>query len=350
MCASAGRIARNAPSSTFSASPRPSAETGAEEPLGAALRDPAVELADEQRVGRDRAAQHLRVRAHRRDHARAAVERGQPGERVRAPVERQRERRHAAPVDRDRQSTTAATSAAAATSRSISCCSGCSQQAVPVRLAAARPADGEEAGVLAGAVVLDRGRRRRRTRDRPRSPVQPRGDARTAASCSGAARCDAQAIAISRSSRSGRARTSGSAWIGFADERRNVTSVGRRRRATIAPVPHRDRVHGVERLDDLAAGHLDVDRLQAASLDDHPRLYASSMPELPEVEAWVRELDPLVSRAPIEIAPAGPHRDREDVRPAARPRSPAARSRERGGAGRTSSSRPPTASSSSAST
>jgi formamidopyrimidine-DNA glycosylase len=26
------------------------------------------------------------------------------------------------------------------------------------------------------------------------------------------------------------------------------------------------------------------------------------MPELPEVEAWVRELDPLVSRAPVETA------------------------------------------------
>jgi formamidopyrimidine-DNA glycosylase len=29
------------------------------------------------------------------------------------------------------------------------------------------------------------------------------------------------------------------------------------------------------------------------------------MPELPEVEAWVRELDPLVSRAPIELARPG---------------------------------------------
>src|SRR6188472_1240064 len=40
-------------------------------------------------------------------------------------------------------------------------------------------------------------------------------------------------------------------------------------------------------------------------LDEHPNLYASSMPELPEVEAWVRELDTLVSRAPIEIARPG---------------------------------------------
>ena len=30
--------------------------------------------------------------------------------------------------------------------------------------------------------------------------------------------------------------------------------------------------------------------------------YAPFMPELPEVEAWVRELDPLVSRAPVEKA------------------------------------------------
>jgi formamidopyrimidine-DNA glycosylase len=34
-------------------------------------------------------------------------------------------------------------------------------------------------------------------------------------------------------------------------------------------------------------------------------VYAHEMPELPEVEAWVRELDPLVSRAPIESARPG---------------------------------------------
>ncbi len=33
--------------------------------------------------------------------------------------------------------------------------------------------------------------------------------------------------------------------------------------------------------------------------------YADAMPELPEVEAWVRELDPQVSRAPIESARSG---------------------------------------------
>ena len=40
------------------------------------------------------------------------------------------------------------------------------------------------------------------------------------------------------------------------------------------------------------------------------------MPELPEVEAWVRELDPLVARAPIERAGAGARRDAEVVRSA----------------------------------
>ena len=43
---------------------------------------------------------------------------------------------------------------------------------------------------------------------------------RTAASCAGEARCDADAIAISSLVKSSRARTSGSAWKGLAEERR----------------------------------------------------------------------------------------------------------------------------------
>ena len=80
--------------------------------------------------------------------------------------------------------------------------------------------------MLARAVVLDRRRLAARSRARPRVAGAAASSARTRASCSGRARCDAHAIAISRSSRSGRARTSGSAWIGFAEERRNVTSRG----------------------------------------------------------------------------------------------------------------------------
>src|SRR3989337_3069405 len=46
---------------------------------------------------------------------------------------------------------------------------------------------------------------------------------RTAASCSGEPRCEAEAIAISSVVRASRARTSGSAWKGFAEDRRNAT-------------------------------------------------------------------------------------------------------------------------------
>ena len=128
---------------------------------------------------------------------------------------------------------------------------------------------------------------------------------RTTASCSGAARCEAQASAISSSSRSGRARTTGSAWIGFADERRYVTSDAspaesstRPSRTATACTMWRASTTS-PRVTSTTIGST------AASLDDHPRLYASAMPELPEVEAWVRELDPLVSRAPIELARPG---------------------------------------------
>ena len=64
------------------------------------------------------------------------------------------------------------------------------------------------------------------------------------------------------------------------------------------PIADRDSVHDVRRLDDFAAGYLDLDRVGHSE----ETMLRSSMPELPEVEAWVRELDPLVSRAPVERA------------------------------------------------
>ena len=45
-----------------------------------------------------------------------------------------------------------------------------------------------------------------------------------------------------------------------------------------------------------------ADRRRPAAEPVAPKRYRHSMPELPEVEAWVRELDPLVSRSPIEKA------------------------------------------------
>ena len=180
-------------------------------------------------------AEHLGVGAHRRDNPRAALEPRQLGERVGAAVEGQREGRHAAAVDRDRHLAGVDARRRAATSRAVSSLQRMRREPVAARLEAARAADGEEARVLARAVVLDRRRVGVRSRGRPRSRARAASSARTASSCSGGARCEAQAIAISRSSRSGLARTSGSAWSGFADERRKVSSCGSPASATIWP-------------------------------------------------------------------------------------------------------------------
>ena len=78
------------------------------------------------------------------------------------------------------------------------------------------------------------------------------------------AACEAQRSTTCSSSSSGRARTTGSAWIGFADERRKVTSAGIARRQLDAAVAHRDRVDDVARLDDRPARDLDDDRVHGA--------------------------------------------------------------------------------------
>ena len=127
------------------------------------------------------------------------------------------------------------TPAAAATSREQLLLQRMRREPVAARLEPARPADGEEARVLARAVVLDRRRRPRPSRARPRSPARLRGARGRRRAAPGGARCEAHAIAISRSPRSGRARTSGSAWSGLADERRKVRSRGSPASATICP-------------------------------------------------------------------------------------------------------------------
>ena len=175
----------------------------------------------------------------------AATTRGPPSssrqapERVRAAVERERERRHAAAVDRDRDRGGVDLGRGGDLGEHL-LLQRMRREPVARRLEPARPADGEEAGVLARAVVLDRRRLRRRSRARPRPPAPRRAARGRPRAARAAARCDAQAIASSRSPRSGRARTSGSAWSGFADERRNVRSRGSPASATILPVAHRD--------------------------------------------------------------------------------------------------------------
>ena len=227
--ATAGRMARKAPSSTFTRDAETIVGTGTEEPLGSALRRPVREPLHEHHVRRDRPAEHLRVGAHRRDNPRAALEPGQLGERVRAAVEGQREGRHAAAVDRDRHL--------------VEAHAGSGGDLAPDlllqrmrRRAGSRRSRGRGRGRRRGSPRACRSScagsatGRLRSRGRPRSREQSARSARTASSCSGSARCEAQAIAISRSSMSGLARASGSAWSGFADERRKVRSRGRRPR------------------------------------------------------------------------------------------------------------------------
>ena len=147
---------------------------------------------------------------------------GEARERVRHPLEGHPEGEDAAAVDRGRDLVARQLGRAATSSRS-SCCIGWPSQPVALDRPPAGAADGEEARVLAGAVVREQarpaallgaelevglGRRRRR-----RAGCAP---PRAAA---GSARCDAQAIASSTSVTSSRSRASGSAWIGFDEER-----------------------------------------------------------------------------------------------------------------------------------
>ena len=127
------------------------------------------------------------------------------------------------------------TSAADATSREAGVLDRMRREPVAAARPALRPAEREHAGVLARAVVLQARSAPDRTRARPRSAGAFASRLRTAASCSGEARCEADAIAISSLVRSSRARTSGSAWNGFAEERRYATRSGSPACSTTAP-------------------------------------------------------------------------------------------------------------------
>ena len=121
--ASAGpKCARNAPSSTFSATPSPSGDAGAEEPLGAALRDPAGRAASSIGVGARSgrgSAPGRRASPRRPARRRRAAAAG----RTRAPSARAAARTSTTPqpstARRDRRRRRR--SAAAATSASIAC-------------------------------------------------------------------------------------------------------------------------------------------------------------------------------------------------------------------------------------
>ena len=165
---------------TFSAMPRPSGQAGAEEALGASLRDRAVERSHE-RVSR-------RPAPRRAPGARASPRRPRRRRRLAAPsrentsaiaLERQRERDDAAAVGRRRASPRGGTPAASATtSRADRLLKRVLGQAVALgRASRCARQTAEHAGVLARAVVAEPASLPpRRTRGRPpsRPPAEQR--------------------------------------------------------------------------------------------------------------------------------------------------------------------------------
>ena len=118
-----------------------------------------------------------------------------------------------------------------------------------------------------------------------------RAATRTASSCSGRPDGRRDAIASSRSSRSGLARTTGSAWIGFADERMKVTSPPSPASATTAP-SRTATAWTVWRASTMSP------RRTATVIGSAMASLESLVPEFPEMEAWRRQLDDPVSAVP----------------------------------------------------
>ena len=242
--------------------PEPVGGGGAEQSLRSALGDPPVERLDEDRVGADGATQQLGVGAHRPDHLRASLERPEPAERVGGPVERQRERRHAASVHphRHRGRRDLGRLGDLAQHRLLARVLG---PAVSRRGPAFRTTQREKPGVLARAVVLERGRggaalelvlRRRRVGEDPAHDRElgGRGEMR------GAEEHDLLVVEVRprphHGERLDRLR-------GRPEERDLVRVAGGE---LDAAVTNRDGVHHVPGLDHLASRHLDDDRLHGA--------------------------------------------------------------------------------------
>ncbi len=130
---------------------------GTEKPLRAALGNPAVQGADHKGVRRDGTAQKVRMRAHRANNALAPLERSEPREGVRCALERQREGRNAATVhaDHERGRRHLGRVRDLAQHRLLA---RVPEQPVAGRRPVPRATQREKAGVFPGAVVLDRGR------------------------------------------------------------------------------------------------------------------------------------------------------------------------------------------------
>ena len=203
------------------------------------------------------------MRAHRAHDPVAASEGREAAERVRASLQRQRKRRDATAVDADgdRRRVDLGRRRDLLEHRALARVDG---EDVAVDRPALGSTEREEAGVLAGAVVLDPlradaalevvlgGRRRGEHPANDRELLGRRA-------VGGADERDLP------SSRSGRARTTGSACSGFADERRYVTSPGSPARKLHPAAADGDGVDDVPRLDDVSARHLDDEWLHGAA-------------------------------------------------------------------------------------
>ena len=340
--AAPARAGAPAPSSTLSATPTPSGRRGAEQALGAALRHPARERAHQPRVGRAaRRGSGAGTRASRRATAAPAsscssrentnamrssgsanVTTPQPSTAVGSSSGRRR------PPPRARRGTPAARDGRRGGSRA---------------LPAARAAEREHAGVLAGAVVAEPRRRSATALELVLAPPAPSRAAprprRPARAAEVRGRRDRE---VARRRGRSRARASGSAWNGFAAERMNVTRPASPRSATTAPsctatawTTCRPRRWSPRRTSTLIGSATRGETYDARTTRDGG---VAPPARRPGVGVPDREGRP------------GAHRDAEDLRPAARgARGPPARGRASGGRSGCSS-RPTTASSSCSST
>ena len=295
--------ARYAPSSTLSATPTAVRRERAEQPFGAALRDPAR--------SRSRISSVSAAPARRRSAPGARASRA----RIRSGVLREQrrpcrasgsgERRYAAAVDAD-----------------------------------LRAAD-ELGDPLLQRVRSDRGTDGAASRARGRRRASRRA---CRSSCGRASRPAGLPAGRSR----GR-RPSTPARASTLRDGRELRGLGAVRRArdrdlvvaeVVVALDERDRLHRLQRRSGssrrssgsphaLAGGRADVDAVHRLDGPAAPHGYADrvhrrgslTLPELPEVEAWRRQLDPLVEAVADRAGGAGPHRDAEDVRPAGLRRS-----------------------------
>ena len=338
---------------------------GAEEAFRPALGDPAVERLDQPRVVGDRAAGGASdARASRRTTRSPPSALREARERVRRPLERQREGRHAAAVDPGRQRARLDLRQLGDLAAASACWHGCSGEPVAVRRASrwTRQSARNPACLPEQLCAIRSGPRphSRSSSGRGRVGEDPAHDRELLRRrpMGGADERELLVVEVGSCPRDGKRLHRLRRGAQVRDEPRVA------RGELDAPVADGDRVHDVARLDHVAARHLDDERLHGGGAvlePDRPHLgvrtpkrtavaYAECMPELPEVEAWVRELDPLVSRAPVESARPGHIATLKSFDPPPSALEGRVVRRARAAAARTSSSRPTTASSSSACT